>query len=251
MRKIDIKKEEKTITHFIKGVFNKTKKKHAVIAWSGGIDSTVCLYLLAKSLPKKYITVLHLPYEISHQDEFGAISKQLGLSPTQLHTVSIQSMVKKAQKDLSIDDSVRLGNIMARMRMMVIYDFAKKLDALVCGTENKTEELLGYFTRFGDQASDIEPIRHLFKTQIYDLATYLNVPEIFIKRQPSAELWEGQTDEGEFGFSYEQADKILSSYFDKKLTVKQIELMGFGNAKKVVSLAQKNAFKHEVPYSLG
>ncbi len=250
MLTINSKQEATKITEFLKKTFEKSGKKNAVVAWSGGIDSTVSLFLLSKALPVKNITVLHLPFEVSHSSEFTDIAHILNISPSQFHTVPIRKMVEAAKANLDINDSVRLGNVMARMRMIVIYDYAKKLDALVCGTENKTEELLGYFTRFGDAASDIEPIRHLFKAQVYALAKELGVPETFITRSPSAELWEGQTDEGEFGFTYREADEILFRYFEQKMSIKEIEQKGFENTKKIIELVIRNAFKHEVPYSL-
>ena len=127
---------------------------------------------------------------------------------------------------------------------------AKQLNCLVLGTENKTEYLLGYFTRFGDEASDIEPIQHLYKTQVYELAKYLKVPEEIIKATPSAGLWSGQTDEGEFGFSYQEADPVLYLYFEKKQTVEEIKKLGCKKAQKIIDFALQNSFKHEVPYTL-
>ena len=107
------------------------------------------------------------------------------------------------------DDQLRLGNIMARVRMICLYDLAKQLDALVCGTENKSEKYLGYFTRFGDEASDIEPIMHLYKTEVYELAKHLGIPGAIVAKPPSADLWSEQTDERELGFSYKEADQVL------------------------------------------
>ncbi|MBI2190192.1 MAG: NAD(+) synthase, partial [Candidatus Levybacteria bacterium] len=133
--------------------------------------------------------------------------------------LSIKSIVDKLAKTLGVQplkDSIRLGNIMARVRMILLYDLAKKHQALVCGTENRSEYHLGYFTRFGDEASDFEPIRHLYKTQVYQLASYLGVPKTVIDKKPTAGLWAEQTDEGEFGFSYKEADPVLYLYFDKK-----------------------------------
>lgn len=145
-------------------------------------------------------------------------------------------------------DKVRLGNVMARVRMMVLYDLAKKLNAIVCGTENKSEYYLGYFTRFGDAASDFEPIAHLYKTQVYQLAKYLGVPKEFIDKTPTAGLWPGQTDEGEFGFTYKEADAVLQLYFDKKLNLAEIKKRGFKNAEKIIARVLKNEYKHQTPY---
>src|SRR5437588_246919 len=127
--------------------------------------------------------------------------------------LSIKHSVDAIAEDLKMkqsgDNRLRLGNIAARVRMIMLFDYAKEKDTIVCVTENKSENLLGYFTRFGDQASDIEPLEHLYKTQIIALATYLNIPEKIIKQQPSAGLWEGQTDEGQFGFTYKEADQVF------------------------------------------
>ena len=147
-------------------------------------------------------------------------------------------------------DKVRLGNIMARIRMIIIYDLAKKHNALVAGTENQSEYLLGYFTRFGDQASDFEPIQHLYKTQVYQLAKFLGVPKNIIEKEPTAGLWNGQTDEGEFGFTYQEADQVLYLYYDKKLKLEKIKKKGFRNAEKIIKFSLKNSYKHHAPYSL-
>jgi NAD+ synthase len=134
--------------------------------------------------------------------------------------------------------------------MTILYDLARKHNALVCGTENKSEKLLGYFTRFGDEASDFEPIQHLYKTQVYQLAKYLNVPKEIVDSPPTAGLWEGQTDEKDFGFSYKEADIVLYLYFEKKNSLSEIISRGFPNANKIIDRARKNAFKHHLPYTI-
>jgi len=125
--------------------------------------------------------------------------------------------------------------------MIVLYDLAKKHQGLVCGTENKSEFLLGYFTRFGDEASDFEPIRHLYKTQIFELAKYLDLPKVIINQVPTAGLWSGQTDEKEFGFSYTEADKTLDLYSNNRKAIST-------NSQKILSRINKNSFKHHLPY---
>ncbi len=141
---------------------------------------------------------------------------------------------------------------MVRMRMILLYDLSKKYNALVLGTENKTEHLLGYFTRFGDEASDIEPLQNLYKTQVKQLASYLGVPEEIIKKPPTAGMWQGQTDEGEFGFTYEEADQILSLWHDKKADREVIIKAGFSpdTVDKVIKRVTDNSFKHNLPYTL-
>jgi NAD+ synthase len=248
---INIPAEEKRITAFLQTVFARTQLKRGIIAWSGGIDSTVSLYLLARSIPVEHITILHLPYETSCAKDFELIAPHLKLMPDQFHVISIKAMVDAMWQTLkdTTAPAIRKGNIMARSRMIVLYDWAKKTNALVCGTENKTEDLLGYFTRFGDAASDIEPIRHLYKAQVFQLAQHLGVPETFITRAPTAGLWSGQTDEGEFGFSYAEADEVLLQIFEYSKPVEEVE-KEFPHARKIVALANQNSFKHDVPYSL-
>lgn len=238
------------IVTFLQKTFESVGKRKAVINWSGGIDSTVSLYLLAKSVPINNITILHLPYERSYEDEFLPIFEYLELSKSQLKVLSIKPMVDEINTQLKINDPFRAGNVMARVRMITAFDYAKKLNALVCGTENRTEHLLGYFTRFGDEASDIEPLQHIYKTHIFELGKFLGIPNNILEAQPSAGLWAGQTDEGEFGFSYQEADEVLFRYIDISKTLKEIEDEGFRNAKKIVDFLLKNSFKHKVPYVL-
>jgi len=139
---------------------------------------------------------------------------------------------------------------MARTRMIILFDQAKRHEALVCGTENKSEHLLGYFTRFGDSASDIEPITHLYKTQVYQLAKYLKIPEEIIQTQPTAGLWENQTDEGEFGFTYEEADQVLYLFHDRNKSLNEIINLGFKNTEKIIKRVKQNEFKRKTPYTI-
>jgi len=250
MRQFNPKTEAEKIMAFFKSTFEKVGKKKAIINWSGGIDSTVSLYLLAKSLSIENILVLHLPYEHSYEDEFLPIFDYLQMNKAQLRILSIKPMVDQIKSDLKINDPFRLGNVIARVRMITTFDYAKKSNALVCGTENKTEHLLGYFTRFGDEASDIEPIQHVYKTHIFGLGEYLGIPNNILEAVPTAGLWGGQTDEGEFGFSYSEADEVLFRCIDTSKTVEEVEKEGFLNVKKIMDFVKKNSFKHKVPYSI-
>ncbi len=225
---INPEQETEKIVDFLKSIQNKTKKNKVVIGLSGGIDSTVTHYLLKKVYRSENIIGVRLPNE------------------------AIKLIVDQFMKKNYINpsDKVRIGNIMARTRMTILFDLAKKNNALVCGTENKSERLLGYFTRFGDAASDIEPISHLYKTQIYQLAKYLKVPKEVINAKPTAGLWSGQTDEGEFGFTYKEADQILYLYENKKMKIEEIEKLGFKNTEKIIKRVKDNQFKQEVPYKV-
>lgn len=249
--KINPEEEVEKITSFIKETFDKQKIKRAVIGLSGGIDSATSLALLSKAIPKENILVMHLPYFDGLTNDIEELVKFVGLSADQLVNVSIEEIADQIADELEIpdEDLVRKGNIMARVRMIILYDWAKKNNALVVGTENRSEYHLGYFTRYGDEASDIEPIQHLYKTQVFELAKHLGVPSSIMEKKPSANLWESQTDEGEFGFPYSEADPVLFRYFEKKETLEEIEKT-HPNARKIIDFAKKNSYKHSVPYHL-
>lgn len=251
---INLEKEKEKIITFLKQVFNTQKISKAVIGVSGGIDSAVSFAILKEVLKPEVIIVVHLYY---FESKFEAMEKfvlENSIPQKNIYHVSIKDPVDEILKLQNIENNesnrIRIGNIAARMRMIIIYDLAKKYEALVCGTENKSENLLGYFTRFGDQASDVEPIEHLYKTQVVALAKFLDIPQEIIEQAPSAGLWQGQTDEGQFGFTYEEADQVLYLYFEKKLPVEEIEKQGFSNAKKIINWNKANLFKHQTPYKM-
>lgn len=249
---LDPKKETEEITQFIKNCLARSGFSKLVIGLSGGVDSAASFVLAIKAIGRENIYVGIFPYaDLNREGEQDAqlIISKLGLAKDHIVRVDIKPFVDKiSQSDSSIDD-LRKGNIMVRTRMMLLYDLSKKYQALVLGTENKTEHLLGYFTRFGDEASDIEPIRHLYKTQVKQLASYLQISQKIIDKMPTAGMWQGQTDEGEFGFSYEQADQILYLCHDKKKTKKEIINSGFGKevVEKVLNRQKENVFKHKTP----
>lgn len=250
--KINSKKEADRIVSFIRNTFQKQGIEKAVIGISGGIDSATSLYLLKDSIPLENIQVVTLPYFDNQLEDIAELTASIYLPKENFKTIPIKSMVDPIMNALKISefDLVRKGNIMARVRMITLFDLAKKMGGLVCGTENRSESLLGYFTRFGDEASDIEPIRHLYKTQVYELARHLGVPKSIIDKKPSANLWNDQTDEEEFGFSYEEADQVLCLHFDKKLSVEEIKEQGLKNVEQILEFAKKNSYKHKVPYSI-
>lgn len=251
---INPKLEKEKIVSFLKQTFEEQHIEKAVVGISGGIDSTVSFALLKEVLPPENIIVAHLYY---FQPVFSDVERYVRLSniPAEnIHLLSIKDPVNKVIELQHIPQTdsgkVRIGNIAARMRMIILFDLAKQYNALVCGTENKTENLLSYFTRFGDQASDIEPIEHLYKTQVYQLAEYLEIPEAIRLQSPTAGLWKGQTDEGEFGFTYTEADQVLFLNEEKNLSIEEIEKHNLPNARAILAWRDKNLFKHNVPYVL-
>ena len=245
-----------SIIQFLQKTFDNTGKKNAVIGVSGGIDSALSLSLLVQTLPKNQIWPILLPYGRQEMNDAETILDFWQIPVENRKILNISSMVDALCKSLLIDDSdkLRKGNVMARVRMIAIFDYAKSKNALVVGTENKSEHYLGYFTRFGDEASDIEPLADLYKTQVRQVVKELNLPAIFLEKKPSADLWQGQNDEAELGFSYELADQVLVHLIDQKIPFAKIPAL-FAKEKqieveKILARIQAMAFKREVPYSL-
>jgi NAD+ synthase len=264
---LNLPNPQKSITQivaFIRQTYERAGKKQGVIAVSGGIDSAVSLTLLCEALDPKNVWVLFLPYKDQSIQDSQAIAAVNRVPKSHWRTISIDPIVagfEQAVQQGRSDQisSLRLGNGMARARMMVLFDVAKELDALVCGTENKSEKYLAYFTRFGDEASDLEPIHHLYKTQIRQLAKELNLPEQFITKPPSAGLWAQQTDEQEFGFSYQDADKVIEAYIKEAgsvenitqllaTTISQHTNIALPTVEAVLQRVKNYDFKHHVPY---
>jgi NAD+ synthase len=170
-------------------------------------------------------------------------------------TVSIEPILEgmSAARPGAAGSDIRFGNASARARMLVIYDLAQELHALVLGTENRSENLLGYFTRFGDAASDIEPISDLYKTEVREAARILGQPEAVITKHPTAGLWGGQTDEQELGFSYRDADRVLVALVDLGLELSAAAARAGVDedvAERVRARMESVAWKHRVPYEL-
>lgn len=215
-------------------------EKPAVVAVSGGVDSAVVLTLLVRALGKERVQPILLPYREQDMTDAKTIVNWNGYQ--KFEVVNIGEVVDLLIEQLGVEGKVRKGNLMARVRMITVFDRAKKMDAMVCGTENKSERMLGYYTRFGDAASDVEPISHWYKTEVWEAARELGLPEIFYTKAPSAGLWEGQTDEVELGFSYREADLVLQGKVE-------------GVRKEVVEVVRmvvaRNKFKSEVPYVFG
>lgn len=254
---IDPEEEVEQISRFIKATVVERGFTRVVIAVSGGVDSATALLLSIKALGREHVWPLLLPYgelnKSGTNDEKLVISKA-GIDQSQIEQVDIKSVVDSFCSIFTLDpqkksDKIRVGNIMARCRMIALYDRAKMHKGLVMGTENKSEHLLSYFTRFGDEASDIEPIKHLYKTQVYELAHYLKVPESILTKAPTAGLWTGQTDEGQFGFSYRDADQILYGLYEAGMTETELAKRGLPLEviRRVKKWVEKNRFKHELP----
>lgn len=235
---------------FLKIAFEKAGFTRAVIAMSGGVDSSTSAALTVQALGATNVYPLLLPHgKLNSVADAQMVIKHLEIPSDNVTQINIAPLVDPIVALDPTMDQVRLGNIMARVRMVTIFDSAKKKNALVVGTENKTEHLLGYYTRFGDEGSDIEPLRNLYKTQVYELARALGIPEQILTKTPTAGLWQGQTDEGEFGFSYKEADEILSLVVDQKQSIDTVVAKGFSRTivEKVIKRMKDNEFKHHLP----
>lgn len=252
--KTDLKKTVNDIVSFIQAAFRQEGFTNAIIGLSGGIDSATSCALSVHALGVTHVYPVLLPYgSLNNQDTKDAkkVILRLKIPEGNVRVIDIQPVVDVVVKilDPSMDDP-RRGNVMARIRMIVLYDFMKALPGLVVGTENKTEHLLGYYTKFGDEASDIEPLRNLYKTDVYELARYLGIPGQILSKAPSAGLWDGQTDEGEFGFTYKMADEVLMLHHDQHIPRETFEKRGFD--KKLLDRMwfwlSKGEFKQRVPH---
>src|SRR6266568_8048806 len=198
MLAIDPQKTSEKIEAFIKRSLAESGYSKMAVALSGGIDSAVAVTLAVRALSYEKIYPVLLPYGNLSKDgvtDAQRVIDKLAIPPENVTQIEITDAVNTILKHTPEADHIRRGNVMARVRMIYLYDVAKKQQALVLGTENKTEYHLGYYTRFGDEASDIEPIRGLYKTQIYELARYLQIPAKIIEKPPTAGLWSDQTDE--------------------------------------------------------
>jgi NAD+ synthase len=225
---LNMRTVRKILVQFISDEVRNAGFTKAVIGLSGGIDSAVSAYLAAEALGPKNVTTVMMPYRTSSSEsrtDAALVAEALGVRN---ELIEITPMVEPLFADQHITDNLRKGNIMARARMIVLYDVSQREKALVIGTSNKTESMLGYGTLFGDMACAINPLGDLYKTHIWALAAELGVPKPIIEKKPTADLWQGQTDEGELGFSYRDADRLLYAMIDERRSDDELKRMGFG-----------------------
>jgi NAD+ synthase len=204
---------------FLENEVRKAGFERVVVGLSGGVDSSLAAYLAAEALGPQNVWAIQMPYRTSSPESAAhgrLVVEALGI---QHCTVDISSMIDAYFGAFPDADQVRRGNKMARERMTILYDHSARLGALVLGTSNKTELLLGYGTQYGDMASAINPLGDLYKSQVWQLARHVKVPDVIIQKQPSADLWAGQTDEAELGFTYEEVDRLLYLLVDERYEV--------------------------------
>jgi len=246
---IDTKKVARELVNFIsEGVSLKGFKK-VMLGLSGGLDSTTVAYLAKKALGKDNVIGVLMPYGRLSQEALRDAKKIERILKIKTFHVNISPMVNAYFKKIKSADKIRRGNKMARERMSILYDLSKKHNALVIGTSNRTEILLGYGTIHGDCACAINPVGGLYKTQLRALAKSIGVPSYIIDKAPSADLWSGQTDEDELGYAYKDIDKLLFYMVDKRLIDKELLKKGF-DRKFILHIRKKireNRFKSQPP----
>jgi NAD+ synthase len=246
---IDAKFVSDVLQRFLKEETTKAGFKKVILGLSGGVDSSVVAHLCSLAFPAKDVTALIMPYRTSNPKNMQhaeIIAKNVKIN---YKICDISAMVDNFFKNDADADMIRRGNRMARERMCFLYDYSSKQKSLVIGTSNKTELLLGYGTIFGDLASAINPIGDLYKSQIWELAEYLGVPKEIIKKPPSADLWVGQTDENEIGYSYEQIDELLHYMIDLRYSNDMLLDQGFTKEmiNKIQNMIQTSQFKRRPP----
>ncbi|MEZ5334334.1 MAG: NAD+ synthase [Methanolobus sp.] len=211
---MDIEKAENIIVEFIREKTKEAGVKGAVVGLSGGIDSALTAYLTVEALGKENVLGIHMP-ELNltpAEDVLDAteVASRLGIEFKTVNISEILDGFMNSIPESSTDNSHCNGNLKARIRMCVLYYYANMMSRMVMGTGNKTEILLGYFTKYGDGGVDIEPIGDLYKTEVREMSKLMGVPEEIITKAPSARLWEDQTDEDELGITYELVDRFLA-----------------------------------------
>ncbi len=236
---------------FLRDEVHRTGLSRAVIGLSGGIDSALACLLAAEALEPENVLAVRMPYTSSSPESLAHAQLVIDQSGVQSETFEITGMVDPLLVTIPVDAEAgkRRGNVMARARMIVLYDRSAATRALVIGTGNKTEVMLGYTTLFGDSASALNPLGDLYKTQVRQLSRAIGVPAPIIDKPPSADLWPGQTDEGEMGLTYEQVDPLLYLLVDQRYTPEECVEAGFDKTfvEKVLRAIRQNQFKRMPP----
>ncbi len=248
---IDTDIARRIIGEFIRAQLHQAGFEKAVLGLSGGIDSALVAYLVAEAIGAEKLLTIMMPYRTSSPASQGDAEEVVARLGCATELVEITPMVDGYFEAPGRVDAapLRRGNLMARARMMVLYDHSVTWRGLVVGTGNKTEALIGYTTVFGDSACAFNPIGDLYKSQVRQLSAAVGVPDAIIRKAPSADLWPGQTDESEVGFSYAEVDRILFRLVDRRRSIDEVVEEGFDRAlvERVDRMVTGAEFKRQVP----
>ena len=237
------------LTGFIKSEVTRVGYSRAVIGLSGGVDSALSFALAVEALGAENMLAVRMPYQSSSPDSLEHAQILIDQFKVKSETIEITGMVEPLFGRFPDMSKQRKGNMMARSRMIVLYDQSEAFKGLVIGTSNKTEILLGYSTLWGDMASALNPIGDLYKTQVRQLSRALGIPSAIIDKAPSADLWAGQTDEAELGFTYEEVDRLLYLLVDQRYSAQECIEEGFNEkfVSSVTTRIRRNQFKRMMP----
>lgn len=246
---IDTDLARKILTGFLRSEIHRMGFTRALLGLSGGLDSALSCFLAAEALGPENVLAIRMPYRTSSTASLEDAQKVIDATGVQSMTVEITPMVEPLFDRFPDMNNLRKGNIMARQRMIVLYDQSSAFGGLVVGTGNKTEILLGYTTLYGDSASALNPIGDLYKTQVRQLSRAIGVPESLLTKAPSADLWVGQTDEDELGFTYEEVDQLLYLLIDERFKPEECVEAGFSEpfVRAVMERVRRNHFKRVMP----
>lgn len=249
MRSLDYVGVVEELVEFIREKVKEANANGVVIGISGGVDSATVAFLSAKALGKDKVLGLIMPYyENRDLEDAKLVCESLGI---EYKIIPIRPIIDAFEEALGFElDSTSRGNLMARSRMMLLYAHANAKNMLVLGTSNRSEFLVGYFTKWGDGASDYAPLINLYKTEVWAIAKLLGVPLQIVNKKPSAGLWEGQTDEGELGISYRLLDEILYHLVDLRMSGQEIAErldVSIDKVKYVEKLIKRSEHKRRLP----
>jgi len=237
------------LVRFLREELGSAGFSRAVVGLSGGIDSAVSLALAARAFGPDEVLAVMMPYRTSNPDSEAHARLVADACGTPTRLVDISAMCDGYLDQESVPEGMRRGNVMARARMVVLYDLSEEWRGLVIGTSNKTEMLLGYSTLFGDSAHAVNPLGDLYKHQVVQLARHLELPAEVIDKPPSADLFEGQTDEDELGFTYADADRLMYRMVDERWSEDELVAAGFerGFVRLVAARIVRNQYKRQMP----
>ena len=236
------------LEHFLDNEVRKTGIKKVVIGLSGGLDSAV-VAVLAHRVYKDDLLCVKMPSHYSSQNSLDDADELCRDFDLRSELASIEPMLKAYEVMNPDMDNLRRGNFSSRMRMSTLFDISARENALVLGTSNKSELMLGYGTLYGDLASAINPIGDLYKSEVFELAEYLGVTSSIIKKPPSADLWDGQSDEADLGYTYAQLDYVMKQYVEDRLTKEEILKTGCEEKMldMIIERIFRNHFKRKMP----